>query len=120
VSSTASSTGGAQQVRVPLARLSPDVMVRLDDGLDTPIIVVRHGGVVYAFDAICTHRRCSLERGDVEDGLVMCPCHGAEFDLKTGAVVEGPATTPLATYGVAVVDEVAVITTSERPGAFGN
>ncbi|MDQ5809986.1 MAG: Rieske (2Fe-2S) protein [Actinomycetota bacterium] len=42
--------------------------------------------------------RCSLAEGDLEETTVICPCHGAEFDVRSGAVLQGPARKPLATY----------------------
>ena len=34
----------------------------------------------------------------------MCQCHGSRFDIETGAVVDGPATTPLSLHAVQEVD----------------
>jgi 3-phenylpropionate/trans-cinnamate dioxygenase ferredoxin component len=53
-----------------------------------------------AFEADCTHRHCPLVDGAVEDGVIMCPCHGAEFDAVTGAVMMGPAIEPIRVYPV--------------------
>lgn len=45
----------------------------------------------------CTHARCRFsETGEIVDGTVLvCNCHGAEFDLVTGEVLEPPAEVPL-------------------------
>ncbi|UFW43127.1 non-heme iron oxygenase ferredoxin subunit [Bradyrhizobium sp. WSM471] len=48
-------------------------------------------GKVYATDNVCTHAFALLTDGWLEDGLVECPLHGAQFDVTTGAVVRGPA-----------------------------
>jgi nitrite reductase/ring-hydroxylating ferredoxin subunit len=69
-----------------------------------PIVLTRLGGRIYAFQETCSHRRCSLARGEIEGRSVCCPCHGATFDIETGAVVRGPATTPIQTYDVSVAD----------------
>jgi len=37
--------------------------------------------------------------------MIMCQCHGSEFDITTGAVVSGPACQPLNVYEVQVVDD---------------
>ncbi len=62
-------------------------------------------GTSYAFDDECTHGRCSLSTGDVEDGTVVCPCHFATFDMTTGAVVSGPAQTALRVYPSRLTDD---------------
>jgi Rieske Fe-S protein len=38
----------------------------------------------------------------VEDGLIMCPCHGSEFSIEDGSPVAGPAQSPLASKTVTV------------------
>ena len=44
-------------------------------------------GTYYAIGDSCTHRGGSLSEGDVQGTKVTCPWHGADFDLKTGAVL---------------------------------
>jgi nitrite reductase/ring-hydroxylating ferredoxin subunit/uncharacterized membrane protein len=61
---------------------------------DTPVLLVRDGEQVLALHDRCSHRGCSLATGDVEDGAVTCPCHGSRFDLRSGAILQGPATAP--------------------------
>ena len=51
-----------------------------------------------AFDDTCTHEECSLAEGELEDGVIVCPCHGSEFDVRTGAVLRGPADEPVRVY----------------------
>jgi thiosulfate dehydrogenase [quinone] large subunit len=58
-----------------------------------PDIVVRQGdGRLSAHSAICTHAGCTV---DYSGGQLVCPCHGSVFDAATGAVLQGPAVTPL-------------------------
>ena len=61
---------------------------------DTPVLLVRDGDDVLALHDRCSHRGCSLAGGDVEDGAIVCPCHGSSFDLRSGAIRRGPATAP--------------------------
>jgi Rieske Fe-S protein len=56
-------------------------------------------GKVVAFSAICTHQGCVVAAKGAEFD---CPCHGSRFDAATGAVLSGPATTPLAPLTVTV------------------
>jgi 3-phenylpropionate/trans-cinnamate dioxygenase ferredoxin component len=65
------------------------------------IAVGRSGGALYAFSDICTHRHCNLANGgEIEGTTITCECHGSVFDMGSGEVIEGPATEPIATFGV--------------------
>ena len=60
---------------------NPAVLVHLDSG------------DFVAYSAICTHQGCTVA---YQGGQLACPCHGSVFDpANGGAVVTGPATTPL-------------------------
>jgi nitrite reductase/ring-hydroxylating ferredoxin subunit len=72
--------------------------MRAFDVQHTRIAVANVGGTFYAFDDTCTHLRCSLAEGDLEETTVICPCHGSEFDVTNGAVLQGPAREPVETY----------------------
>lgn len=61
-------------------------------------------GVFKGLSAICTHQGCILD--SVDGDKVQCPCHGSTFDIKTGAVVNGPATVPLAAVPLTVKNGV--------------
>jgi Rieske Fe-S protein len=50
-------------------------------------------GEYHAFSAVCTHVGCILNK--IANGTIDCPCHGSEFKITNGAVVTGPAPTPL-------------------------
>jgi 3-phenylpropionate/trans-cinnamate dioxygenase ferredoxin subunit len=55
-----------------------------------------------AFDNSCTHEECPLSDGDLAGERVTCYCHGSEFNVRTGEVLEGPADEPLAVYPVRI------------------
>jgi|SRR5215211_430849 len=76
--------------------------MRAFDVEGTRVAVANVAGTFYAFDDTCTHRQCSLAEGDLEESTVICPCHGSEFDVISGAVLEGPAREPVASYEVRV------------------
>jgi Rieske Fe-S protein len=59
-------------------------------------------GVFKAFSAICTHVGCECDK--VANGTIDCPCHGSKFKISDGAVVTGPATTPLPVRTITVSD----------------
>ena len=64
----------------------------------TAVAVANVGGTYYAFDDTCTHEQCSLAEGDLAGTTVICMCHGAEFDVRTGAVLAPPAPLPVKVY----------------------
>ncbi len=64
--------------------------------------VVQRGWRIYAIDNICTHDSAPLSEGVVTDGCVVCPWHGAEFDLETGEALTPPAVEDVRTYKVVV------------------
>jgi len=53
-----------------------------------------------AFSAVCTHQQCLVTM--VQNGVIICPCHGSEFSIKDGSVVRGPAASPLPSVQVEV------------------
>ena len=67
------------------------------------LVLARDGGGVRALDARCTHRGGPLDEGEVSEGCVTCPWHASRFELATGDVVRGPATSPQPAYEVRVV-----------------
>ena len=70
------------------------------------ISVAHVGDHLYAFDDLCTcaDRSCPLSGGLLTGTMIMCQCHGSEFDVTTGAVVRGPAARPLNVYEVRAAD----------------
>lgn len=70
------------------------------------VCIARLEGRLYAFDDLCTcdTQTCPLSGGLLTGTTVMCQCHGSRFDLTTGAVVDGPASTPLKVYDVQEID----------------
>jgi Rieske Fe-S protein len=57
-------------------------------------------GAIHAFSAVCTHQGCIV--GSVQNGEIICPCHGSRFNAFTGAVINGPAALPLPPVSVIV------------------
>jgi nitrite reductase/ring-hydroxylating ferredoxin subunit len=64
-------------------------------------------GAIYAIDGTCTHRGGPLGEGQLQDGVVTCPWHGARFEASTGKVLGPPAPQGVAVYKV-VVEEDAI------------
>jgi Rieske Fe-S protein len=70
---------------------------------DQGVVLTREAGDdIRGFSSVCTHQGCSVSQ--VVGGEIICPCHGSTFSAATGAVVNGPATAPLAGVPVTVTD----------------
>lgn len=78
-----------------------------------PILLTRYQGTIYALDDICTHDGGDLSDGDLVDGQVQCPRHGARFDLKSGDVTRMPAVIGIETYKVKVENGDIMVAVSE-------
>ena len=65
-----------------------------------PVLLVRTGENVIAFDLTCTHAGCPLAYS-AGSGRITCACHGGAFDLN-GRPVAGPPTVPLTRYTCAI------------------
>jgi 3-phenylpropionate/trans-cinnamate dioxygenase ferredoxin component len=60
------------------------------------------GGKIYAIEDVCTHDGGPLEQGTLEGETIVCPRHGATFDVRTGDVITLPAVVPLMTFDLSV------------------
>ncbi|MQF48842.1 non-heme iron oxygenase ferredoxin subunit [SAR202 cluster bacterium AC-647-N09_OGT_505m] len=69
---------------------------------DERILLANVGGQYYAVTDLCTHAECPLSDGDLDGEVLKCPCHGSQFDVRTGEVVAPPADEPLTLYAVRV------------------
>ena len=60
-------------------------------------------GEFHAIEDVCTHDGGPLVEGEVVNGCqVICPRHGARFDIRTGAALSFPAFEATNTYAVEV------------------
>ena len=66
------------------------------------VVVVNLAGEYFCVEDVCTHDGGPLGEGDLDDGQLVCPRHGARFDVRTGDALTLPAFEPVATYQVTV------------------
>ncbi len=67
---------------------------------DVLVGLFRVGDEILAIHDVCTHEFACLTDGWVEGDTVECPLHQARFNLRTGEVLDPPATDDVATYPV--------------------
>lgn len=95
-------TGGWQ--RVAAADDIPEGTMRAIV-LDGREIVVGRGTVGwFALDNTCTHAYARLCEGRLRGHRLICPLHGASFDVRDGRVLGLPATVPLVAHRLRIVD----------------
>ena len=71
---------------------------------DLSIVLLNHEGEFYAIADLCTHDDGPLGEGEVEDHEIICPRHGARFDIRTGEVLALPAIKDVPAYPTRVRD----------------
>ena len=64
-------------------------------------------GRYQAFSAVCTHVGCIMST--VANGTIDCPCHGSQFKITNGAVITGPAPSPLPKKQIKIADGKVVL-----------
>ncbi|HSI19004.1 MAG TPA: Rieske (2Fe-2S) protein [Sphingomonas sp.] len=63
------------------------------------VIVARgQDGQYYAVERLCSHAALPLDGGRVRGASIVCPHHGARFDLKSGRVLGPPAYAAIAAF----------------------
>ena len=71
---------------------------------DLQIVVFNIGGKYFAIEDRCSHDDGPLGEGDLEDNKIVCPRHGAQFDVRTGAALSLPAVVDIPAYPIRLVE----------------
>jgi 3-phenylpropionate/trans-cinnamate dioxygenase ferredoxin component len=89
----------------PLEELPPG-SVKIVYAGSLAIGVYNLGGEFYGLEDRCSHDDGPLCEGDfdAEEGVAICPRHGANIDIRTGRALTLPAVESVATFPVRVVD----------------
>jgi 3-phenylpropionate/trans-cinnamate dioxygenase ferredoxin subunit len=66
------------------------------------VLLCNVAGTIYAIEDVCTHDGGELDQGELDGTRIMCPRHGAYFDVTTGAALTLPAVMPVRTYSVRI------------------
>lgn len=73
------------------------------DGREIVVCHSREGW--HALDNICSHAYARMCEGRLRGIRLICPLHGASFDVRDGSVLGAPASTPLARHTLRIVDD---------------
>ncbi|MBN1266930.1 MAG: Rieske 2Fe-2S domain-containing protein [Anaerolineales bacterium] len=82
-------------------RAEERVLIQIED---REILLIQHEGDFYALANLCSHDGEALGDADVEDGEIICPRHGARFNLSSGAATGLPAVVGVPVYQVKIED----------------
>ena len=69
---------------------------------DKPIVIFNIADQIFAIGDVCTHDNGPLGDGDLEGHDIVCPRHGAKFDIRTGKAIQMPAVEDIPAYPVQV------------------
>ncbi|MEM9713774.1 MAG: Rieske 2Fe-2S domain-containing protein [Actinomycetota bacterium] len=78
------------------------------------VVVCRLAGELHAVVDNCSHRDAKLSEGRLRGGLLTCPLHGAQFDVRDGSHQGPPATVGIRCYAVVERDGNATLSLSEE------
>jgi 3-phenylpropionate/trans-cinnamate dioxygenase ferredoxin subunit len=82
------------------------------------VALINLGGEFFAIDDTCSHEEASLSQGTLAGEVVVCPKHGARFNVKTGRVLALPAVRSVGVYPVRVEgDEILISPEAQRSTA---
>jgi len=71
---------------------------------DKKIVIFNMGGKLFAIGDVCSHDSGPVGDGDIEGTDIVCPRHGAHFDIPTGKALQLPAVEDIPAYPVRVVN----------------
>lgn len=94
---------------IPRGRMRSAVMA----GREIVLCHTREG--VFALDNICTHAHARMCEGRLRATRLVCPLHGASFDVRDGKVLGPPAVLPLISFPVRVVDGIVEVAITSLP-----
>jgi 3-phenylpropionate/trans-cinnamate dioxygenase ferredoxin subunit len=66
------------------------------------LVIFNVEGEYYAIEDVCTHDGGPVGEGPLDGYAIVCPRHGAMFDIRDGAVLMMPAVVPIPTYAIRV------------------
>jgi 3-phenylpropionate/trans-cinnamate dioxygenase ferredoxin subunit len=101
---------------VPVLKVSelPDPGKTVVEVGDRLVALFHVSGTFWAIDDMCTHDGGPLAEGQLEDHTIVCPRHGAKFDIRDGRALTMPATAPTTAHEVKVEGEDVLVRLSDE------
>jgi 3-phenylpropionate/trans-cinnamate dioxygenase ferredoxin subunit len=88
---------------VPAQELPPGERLFLEIA-GKALVVFNIAGEYFCIADVCSHDDGPVGEGDLDQYAVTCPRHGAQFDVRTGKVLQMPAVVDIPAYPVRVVN----------------
>nr|VFK66514.1 MAG: 3-phenylpropionate/trans-cinnamate dioxygenase ferredoxin subunit [Candidatus Kentron sp. UNK]VFK71864.1 MAG: 3-phenylpropionate/trans-cinnamate dioxygenase ferredoxin subunit [Candidatus Kentron sp. UNK] len=90
----------------PVGEFAPNTCqaITTEDGTEIAVFNLDDG--FYAVEDACPHDYKTLSGGAIEGNEIVCPWHGARFDIKTGNVLSAPAHEAITTFPTRIEKEM--------------
>ena len=69
----------------------------------TSIVIFNLAGKLFAIGDVCSHDNGPVGDGEIEENEIICPRHGARFDIRSGKATSLPAVVDIPSYPVRIV-----------------
>jgi len=73
------------------------------------VLLANVAGVYYAIGDMCGHRNAPLSRGKLDGCIIECPLHFAQFDVRTGTLIDGPVSADVPAYETRVDGDAVLV-----------
>ena len=79
------------------------------------VVVCRFRNEYFAVENLCSHALSTFDEGRLRGYRIMCPLHGATFDIRDGACTGAPASRPIRSFPVRIVDGMIEVNLTSPP-----
>ena len=83
---------------------------------DIQILIAKFKDEVYAVENLCSHAFARFDDGRLRGFRLMCPLHGACFDIRSGEAMGRPATGPIRRFDVRVEADRVLVDLADAAG----
>ena len=95
------------QAEVEFVSIAPQDQLPVGERLfvdvgDRQIVIINLAGNLYAIGDVCSHDNGPVGDGEIEGNEIICPRHGARFDIRTGKTMGLPALVDIPAYPVRI------------------